>query len=114
MANIFTCVMAGLAFVPYAFYVLFAPRLGRSILTLISALALTLLPTVAIDTVLYGKLTVRLRGPCVASLQPIACFGNQHSLCLICIRALCRPEPRVLYCEGVSAELLAIQCGWRR
>ena len=49
----------GMAFMPYAVYVLFAPRLTRSISIGMIVLALSTTPVVLLDRLLYGTWTVR-------------------------------------------------------
>ncbi len=49
---------AGVAFLPYAFYVLFAAPFTRSLGTAIAALTLTLAPLVVTDRLFYGKWAV--------------------------------------------------------
>ena len=44
---------------PYAVYVLFAPRLGRSCLLGVVSLLLTLVPVILVDRMLYGTWTVQ-------------------------------------------------------
>jgi len=50
---------AGVAFLPYAVYVLAAAPLGRAFGTALAALALTLGPLVLVDRAFYGRWTVR-------------------------------------------------------
>ena len=49
----------GVAFLPYALYVLCAAPLGRALGTAAAALALTAGPLLVIDRVFYGRWTVR-------------------------------------------------------
>lgn len=52
--------VAGIAFVPYALYVLLQPHLVASFGTGAAALALTVVPLLGVDHYFYGKLTVSL------------------------------------------------------
>ena len=53
--------VAGVAFLPYAVFVLLQPRLAASFATAAVAATSTLIPIVLVDLYFYGKLTVSIR-----------------------------------------------------
>ena len=53
-------VIAGIALLPYALYVILSRRLLRSVYTAFAALTITLVPLVIADRLFYSKWTVRI------------------------------------------------------